>query len=133
TPFFLGTPDHTVPDRPAHPGQAVSFGADGLSLTGEARVVIADTTYANFDLSARTPTGGLPEIELGPVTIGRSCAWPLATGATFQLSRDGPQLALRVDDAQTSCQGPVGRPPIALRGPEDGTAVVRDLVVTRKP
>jgi hypothetical protein len=130
--LLLGDALHTAPDRPPGPGGAVEFLPDGLHITHEARVVVTDTTYADVEISAATPASALPEVELGPLTIGVDCPWPRASGKAFTIARAGGNVSVEVDGQPTTCSGPPGRVSIALRGPEQGQAVVTKLAIARR-
>lgn len=129
--LLLGDALHTAPDRPARPGGPVEFLPDGLHIA-DARVMVTDTTYADLDISGAARTAVLPHIELGTVTIGVDCPWPRATGKAFTISRAGNSVSVEVDGQTTTCAGPAGRVSIALRGPDQGEAIVTRLGIARR-
>jgi hypothetical protein len=138
-PLLFADTNHVAPDRPPRP-DVVSFDELGLHLTkpftAEApRVVVTDTLYGDFDLSAEwDPSGVLPEIEIGSLAVGSAfCVWPAAaTGTSFSITRRGTTLGIEVGSASTSCKGPGGRVGIGLRAPEFGNATVRKLTIARQ-
>jgi hypothetical protein len=103
------------------------------------RVLVTDTVYADFDLSAdvvRGPDGSvLPEIEVGDAKVGEgACTWPAGLGgSSFSVRRRGKALEGSVDGAtRVTCDGPEGRVGIALRAPLFGESIVKKLVVARQ-
>jgi hypothetical protein len=137
-PLLVAGTAHLAPDRPPK-GGVVSFEGDGLHLSkpitvDAPRVVLADTTYADFDLSLeRDPGAPWPDIEVGAVVVGSgSCPWPsAATGPLSSVARRGARLEVKVGAAQATCRGPEGRVGIAFRAPQFGEAVVQKLTISR--
>jgi hypothetical protein len=139
-PLLFGDTLHLAPDRPARSG-VVSFEQGALHLSKPftltaPRVVVTDTLYADFDLSLeRDASGALPEIEVGSKVVGSAlCPWPAeGTGASLSVVRRGATLLVRVGSvqAQPPCSGPDGRVAIAVRAPQFGEAVVRNLTISR--
>jgi hypothetical protein len=86
-------------------------------------------------LSAETPTGVLPEIEVGGTTVGSGlCGWPSGgASSSFSVRRRGNALEVEVGGIpRDPCPGPEGRVAIALRAPAFDEAVVRKLVIARQ-
>jgi hypothetical protein len=137
-PLLLLDASHVAPDRPPRSG-VVSFSKDGLLLAKPftlpaPRSVVADTLYGDFDLSAkRDITRALPDVEIGGVAVGAgACSWPTgAKDALFAIHRRGATLNIEVGDARTTCRGPDGRVGIALRAPQFGETLVRQVVISR--
>jgi hypothetical protein len=142
-PLLFATAAHVAPDRPPSAG-LVSFEPDGLHLARRItvpapRVLVTDTIYADFDLSADVVSGPdglvLPEIEVGGARVGEgACAWPAGlAGSSLEVRRRGTSLVGSVDGtAQVTCAVAEGRAPIDLRAPLFGESVVRKVVVARQ-
>ena len=138
-PLLFADTAHAAPDRRPRPG-LIEFDADGLHLTKRItepapRVVITDALYGDFDLSAETPAGVLPVLEVGGITVGSgSCSWPTGvTGSSFSVRRRGNALDVGAAGmTRDPCPGPEGRVAIALRAPAFDEAIVRKLVVSRQ-
>jgi hypothetical protein len=142
-PLLFADTAHVAPDRPPSPGLVFSD-SDGLHLKRlitlpAPRVLVTDTIYADFDLSAdvvRGPDGAvLPEIEVGDAKVGEgACNWPAGLGgSSFSVRRRGKALEGAVDGAtRITCEGPEGRVGIALRAPLFGEAIVKKLVIARE-
>jgi hypothetical protein len=140
-PLLFGDSAHVAPDRPPQP-DVVSFDPNpttgGLLLIKPftlpaPEVAITDTVYADFDLSADIdPGSALPEVVIGGFHVGSSfCPWPAGgIGSSFSLTRRGRTLA--IGSSEVACQGPEGRVGIALRAPQFGQALVRNLKVGRR-
>jgi hypothetical protein len=137
-PLLVSGTDHLAPDRPPKTG-VVSFEGDGLHLSkpitvAAPRVVLADTVYADFDLSLeRDPSASWPDIVVGSVVVGSgSCPWPsAAAGPLSSVARRGAKLELKVGATQATCPGPEGRVGIAFRAPQFGEAIVQKLTISR--
>jgi len=131
-PMLLADPLHWVPDHPPHSATNIGFDGEGLHVSTGGRAVLADTIYGDFALTVSAMTEILPRFEIGELVVGDSgCPWPKANGAQIAITRQGTSLAVRVDDAERTCAGPSGHLRIGLRGPDDGSAVVTNLTMTR--
>jgi hypothetical protein len=137
---------HVVPDRP--PGTDITIDDDGLHISNDARVVIADATYADVTISGRVHSMSLPALTFGPTfAIGRDCPWPDPGRAdagfsdagprmdrTFDVKRSGAKILISVDKGPWKpCErgGPEGRVPIGLAGLGSSLVTISTLTVTR--
>jgi hypothetical protein len=131
-PMLLADPVHWVPDRPPGSTSGITFDREGLHLSMSGRAVLGDTIYADFALTVSAKAEFLPRFEIGDFVVGdATCAWPKANGAQIAITRQGASLALRVDDAERTCDGPLGRVRIGLRAPDGGSALVTNLTISR--
>jgi hypothetical protein len=142
SPLLFSDGVHLAPDRP--PSQdGTHFDGQWLHLatppqeSHPARVVVTDTLYADFDLSAEASGASgdvLPSVEVGTSIVGSdACPWNASTGSTFAVHRTGQTLDMEVDGKKgETCRVPADRIGIALRAPSPGTSRVRNLVILRR-
>lgn len=139
-PLLLAGRENVAPNRfPSGVSQTgIEYSGAGLGLSGEDTLaVVADTSYADFDLELTLTSGPPPVVVLGVTRVGGDdCPWrsldAAAPGEVLKLFRRGDQATLERSGERRACPIDSGRLSVGLSAAGPSASFVRALEIHRR-
>jgi hypothetical protein len=138
-PLLIAGREHVAPSRlpTGVASSGIEYSADGLGLRGaEALAVVADTDYADVDLTLTLTSGPAPVVVLGSTRLGGAeCPFGVLEAATpgevITVRRRGATATLERRGTRRKCAVESGRLGVALSASGPSASFVRALELRR--